>query len=143
MEVYRTLENICSAFMVCNSLAVNDIMQKSGVSNRPVKTDFMFYISSRVRFSPNSGKICTNFYFAIFLAVFQILMNMLSAFVLPYSFSNHFMGVYDTRGLTNNEFTPIALARFQGKMAQTLDSNKKVCAIVLLLCNSLRARVSV
>ena len=47
---------------------------------RPVKTDFMFYISSRVRFGPNSGKICTNLYFAIFLAVFQLskfLMNML------------------------------------------------------------------
>ncbi len=37
---------------------------------RPVKTDFMFYISWRIRFSPKSGKICTNFYFAVFLADF-------------------------------------------------------------------------
>ncbi len=46
---------------------------------RPVKTDFMFYISSHVRFSPKSGKICTNFYFAIFLAVFQF-----SKFLIEY-----------------------------------------------------------
>ncbi len=113
---------------------------------RPVKTDFMFNISSRVHFSPNSRKICTNLYFAIFLAVFQFskfLMNMLLTFVLIYSFSNHFLGVYGTRGLTNRKITIIALARFQGKIAQTLDSDKKVCAFVLLLCNSLRARASV
>ena len=111
---------------------------------RVLKTDFMFNISSRVRFSPNSGKICTNFYFNIFLAIFQFrkfLMNMLSTFVLLFSFSNHFLGVYGSRGLTNREFTLITLARFQGKIAQTWDSDKKVCAIVLLLCNSLRARV--
>ncbi len=39
------------------------------------------------------------------------------------------------------EFTLIALARFQEKIAQTWDSDKKVCAIVLILCNSLCARV--
>ena len=49
------------------------------------------------------------------------------------------MGVYGSRDLTNREITLIALDRFQGKIAQTWDSNKKV-AIVLLLCNSLRAR---
>ncbi len=113
---------------------------------RPVKTDFMFYISSRVRFSPNSGKNCTNLYFAIFLAAFQFsrfLMNMLSTFVLFYPFFHHLMGVHGTRGLTDREFTLIALARFQEKIAQTWDSDKNVCAIVLILCNSLRARASV
>ena len=68
---------------------------------------------------------------------------MLSTFVLFYSFSNHFMGVYGTRGLTNREFILITLARFSRKIAQTWDSDKKVCAIVLLLCKSLRARASV
>ncbi len=70
----------------------------------------------------------------MFLAVFQfsqLLMDMLLAFVFFYSFSNHFMGVYGTRGLKNREFTLIALARFQGKIAQTWDSDKNVCAIVL------------
>ncbi len=113
---------------------------------RPVKTDFMFYISSRVHFSPKSGKICTNFYFAIFLAVFQFikfLLNMLSTSVLYCSFSTHCMSVCDTRGLTNREFTLIALDRFRGKIAQTWDSDEKACAIVLLLCNSLRARAFV
>ncbi len=116
----------------------------SSFSLRPIKTDFMFYISSRVRFSLNCGKICTNFYFAIFLAAFQFrkfLMNMLSTVVLFYLFSNHLMGVYGTRGLTNREFILIALARFQMKIAQTWDFDKKACAIVLLLCNSLRACV--
>ena len=113
---------------------------------RPVKSDFMFYISSRVRFSLKTGKICTNLYFAIFLAVFQFskfLMNMLSTSVLFCSFSNQCMGVCGTRGLTNREFILIALVRFQEKIAQTWDSGEKVCAIVLILCNSLRARASV
>ena len=70
-------------------------------------------------------------------------MNMLLTFVLIYSFSNHFLGVYGTRGLTNREITLIALAQFQGKIAQTWDSDEKVCVIVLLLCNSLRTRASV
>ena len=63
----------------------------------PVKTDFMFYISSHVRLSHNSGKNCTNFYFAIFFAAFQFskfLMNMLSTFVSFYSFPNHYLWVY-------------------------------------------------
>ncbi len=51
------------------------------------------------------------------------------------------MGVYDTGGLTNRKFTLIALAQFQGKIAQTWDFGKNVCAIVLILCKSLRARV--
>ncbi len=113
---------------------------------RPVKTDFMFYISSRVCFSLKSRKICTNFYFAIFLAVFQFskfLMNMLTTSVLFCSFSNKCMGVGGTKGLTNREFSLIVLGRFQGKIAQTLDSDEKACAIVLFLCNSLRARASV
>ncbi len=129
---------------VCSDLGRHSISCNSLL--RLVKTDFMFYISSRVCFSPNSGKNCTNPYFPIFLVVFQFskfLMNMLSTFVLFYSFSNQFMGVHGTRGLTNREFTQIAVARFQGKIAQTWDSGKKVCAIVLLLCNSLRARASV
>ncbi len=46
------------------------------------------------------------------------------------------MGVYGTKGRTNREFTLVALARFHGKIAQTWDYDKKVCAIVLLLCNS-------
>ena len=113
---------------------------------RPVIIDFMFYISPRIRFSPNSGNICTNFYFVIFLGVFQFskfLMNMLLTFVLFYSFFNHFMGVNGTYwGLTNREFTLIVLARFQGKIAQTWDSDKKVCEIVLiLLCNSLHLHI--
>ncbi len=57
---------------------------------RPVKTDFMFYISLRVRFSLNSGKNSTNFYFAIFQTVFQFnkfSMNMLPTFV----YSAHFL----------------------------------------------------
>ena len=70
-------------------------------------------------------------------------MKMLSAFVLFYSFPNHHMGVYGTRGLTNREFILIALVQFQGKIAQTWDSNGNVCAIVLFLCNSLRVRASV
>ena len=68
---------------------------------------------------------------------------MLSTFVLFYSFSHHFMGVHGTKGLTNREFFLIALAQFPEKIAQTWDSDKKVCAIVLILCNSLRARSSV
>ncbi len=60
--------------------------------------------------------------------------------MLFYTFSNQFMGVYGTRGLTNREFKLLVLARFEGKIAQTLDfDKKKACAIVLLLCNSLRA----
>ena len=51
------------------------------------------------------------------------------------------MGVYGTRGLTNREFTLIVLARFQGKIAQTWDSDKKVCAIVSFVQFSSRARV--
>ncbi len=70
-------------------------------------------------------------------------MNMLSTFVLFYTFSYHFMGVHGTRGLTNREFTLIALAQLREKIAQTLDSDKKVCAIVLILCNSLHPRASV
>ncbi len=113
---------------------------------RPVKTDFMFYISSRVRFSPKSGKNCTNFCFAIFLAVFQFskfLMNMLSPSVLFCSFSNQCVGVCVTRSLTTREFSLIVLDRFQGKIAQTWDFDEKAGAIVVLLCNSLRARASV
>ncbi len=111
---------------------------------RPVKTDFMFYISSRFRFSPKSGKNCTNFYFAISLHVFQFskcLINMLSNSVLFCSFSNQYMGVCGTRGPLNREFSLIALDWFQGKIAQTWDSDETACTIVLLLCNFLRARV--
>ena len=68
-------------------------------------------------------------------------MVMLPTFELFYSFSNHFMGVYGTGGLTNRGFSIIDLARFRGKIAQTWDTDKKVCVIILLLCNSLRARV--
>ncbi len=46
-----------------------------------------------------------------------------------------------TRGLSNSEFILISLARFPGKIAQTWDPDEKVCAIVLLFCNSLRTRV--
>ena len=106
----------------------------SGTPRYPLKTDFMFYISLRVRFSPNSGKICTNSFYV---------MNMLSTFVLFYLFSNHYMGVCGTRGLTNRKFSLIALGQFQGKIAQTWDSDEKACAIVLLLCNSLRVCASV
>ncbi len=98
---------------------------------RPVKTDFMFYISSRVRFSPKSGKICTNSYFAIFLDVFQIskfLMNKLSTSVLFCSFSNQCMGVCDTRSLTNREFSLFAFDRFQRKICTNLGFRwKSVC----------------
>ncbi len=68
-------------------------------------------------------------------------MNMLSPSVLFCSFCNQCMGECGTRGLTNREFSLIALDRFQGKIAQTWDSDEKACAIALLLCNSLRARV--
>ena len=53
---------------------------------RPVKTDFMFYISSRARFNPNSGKNCTNFYFANFLAKLHKLGIPMKKFVQLYYF---------------------------------------------------------
>ncbi len=73
----------------------------------------------------------------------NMLISMLSTSVLFCSFSNHCIGVCGTRSLTNREISLIALDRFQGKIAQTWDSDEKAYAIVLPLCNSLRARASV
>ena len=91
IKTYTKMRRICSSSPDMYQIAKHFTFVFQKLVVRPVKTDFMFYISSRVRFSPNSGKICTNSYFAIFLVAFQFskfLLNMLSTLVLFYSFSS-------------------------------------------------------
>ncbi len=70
-EVFRPL--LCSPWTRYS-------MYTLGLGHRPVKSDFMFYISSRVRFSPDSGKICTNFYLYYFCAILFVCASVLHKF---------------------------------------------------------------